>query len=372
MPVPLRLDLPAPVTAVMAVARLREIGFEQRCCAPGGQRPPHPTAFCREGQAPMSQLLQFASVCRWLVQELGGSMAAHGEFDEPNSVAADILQACKPYVAVADLAPHKLRAGSGDAVCALLLALSEAVAERMRPAQVAWAAPSEAQSAGRDDSDDDDMDEDMLADDVLMATVSGTMRGGSGLEAQASQRAARAGGEVAPGVSDADAFTAECLRAEAQLGAARPAVPGQDWRKDVGLITSVASSLGGEASSAGQNVALLVDTFGKQLERIGSREDHMNNQVSQMGPRLAEASRAFTVAQQGQAEVAKAIAELSEKLGSVNERLGSLRQELKAENDRVTDNSGVHNMKQGILALSQELRELDLKITLAQQRLFTA
>lgn len=124
----LQKGLPAPVTSLMAIQHLRELGYERI----GLQKLPTAATFAQKSVSPMDQLLIFSKVIAWLLSQIGGNLQEFNEFDEPNAIAMEILNSCKQFVACGDMAPHELRQGSGDSVCMLLLATTEAVLQRKK------------------------------------------------------------------------------------------------------------------------------------------------------------------------------------------------------------------------------------------------
>lgn len=368
----LPLDQPAAVNAVVAVTMLRELEYEKRYLIPNGVRAPRPTELVRETQSPLEQLLRFAALCRWVLSLSGGVLDAFSEFDEPNAVATDILSACKPYVNVSSVAPHKIRSGCGDTCCALLVALCGSALEKMSPEAVSYRsnAAADATAAGAAcDEEDDGRDDDLAIDDAIFV-------GGAGPAAQGQQPSAQiavaAGSAIAPGVSDARLWEAECLRADALLAASRHAAPAQDWRRDIQLMSTIARNLGAGAVNAGQALTVVSDGISKKLERVTARETLLNTQIGAHAARLNEISHRHAAATQETDAVSRDIATLTNQLTDATERMQALKAELAAESQRLSDSSAVQDVRAAIAGVTTELRHLDLQMILTQQRLFSA
>lgn len=92
----------------------------------------------------------------------------------------------------------------------------------------------------------------------------------------------------------------------------------------------------------------------------------MNTQISQFSGKLIESSRKHSLLTKEADEVAKDIEVLTEQLQETTEKCKKAKIEMNVESSRINDSSAVTYAKQAIATLSTEIRELDLKIILAQ------
>ncbi|KAH0573184.1 Intraflagellar transport protein 57 [Spironucleus salmonicida] len=357
MPITVQKNLPAVVTSQMAIMRLRELHFER---AFQNQKAPTAATFAYKSASPMDQLLAFSSISRWLLERLNAKLQTFSEFDEPNAIALEIINASKPFVDCSSLAPHELRTGSGDTVSALILALSEAVLEKQQLTVIAWKDPQATQQQAQN-IEDDDQDEDFI-DDVFMTSFSNNQQTPQNKIAQQ---------EIAPGIQDIHKWNEEQLQVEQQLNASKYAQVNQDWRPDIQKLTTLASQLSTESSTITQQIQVVSEGIGKQLERLTQREQFLNQQISSFSGKLIEVSRKHQSLTKEQDEVQQEISVLNEQLLENTDKFKRAKSELTAENNRITDTSGLSFAKQAIASLSSEIRDIDLKIVLAQQRLFS-
>jgi len=221
----------------MALQHLRELHYE-RC-----EYPKLPTAstFAYKSASPLDQLLVFAKTIGWLLKQIGGSLATFSEYDEPNAIAMEVLNACRPYVQTEGIGPHELRQGSGDVVCRLLLAVTEAVLSRKPPKQQEWKTNQEQHfGAQKDDEDDENNDEEIFEEGLM-----GTFKGG------ATQRFLQQ--QIAPGIVDANIWQNEVTMVEPQLAAAKFAVSA-DWRPDINNISKLNNGLKQQTQSIQQQL----------------------------------------------------------------------------------------------------------------------
>lgn len=106
------------------------------------------------------------------------------------------------------------------------------------------------------------------------------------------------------------------------------------------------------------------------MEMLSQREAFLNQQISQFSGKLNEESRKHGQLQTEAQDISKEIENLTEQLQEATEKCKRVKAEVNAESQRINDSSSVTYAKQAIAQLSTEIRDLDLKIVLAQQRLF--
>ncbi|ESU36071.1 Flagellar transport protein 57, partial [Giardia duodenalis] len=372
-----RLSMPAIVNAQSLVAKLRQLNCEKNYCHPNNLPGFTASAFYKESSSPLDQLVQTARLCHWLLSQLGISVQGVSEFDDPIAISTDLLVACKDIVNVANIPPHRIRMGYGDDLTALVLGIADACLAKLQPNIVSWKSlGSENANAGVErDNDDDDAPilDDLIVDDALIGTMTakkGTFTTAAGL---ATGSLTTDSGCIAPGlISEAD-WEQELMAVDSQLGGKQlgGAYAGQDWRKDVVSMSLLAKALSKETGSCAQSISSLVTDFGKQLERISTREQHLNSQVGQYSAKLGDANRTHAGVTEELAELSQSISALTGELSTINEKLRALKVELQVESARASDTSNIHIVKTAFSSLSGEIRQLDLRITLAQQRLFS-
>ncbi len=372
-----RLSMPAIVNAQLLVAKLRQLNCEKNYCLPNNLPGFTASAFYKESSSPLDQLVQNARLCHWLLSQLDISVQGVSEFDDPIAISTDLLVACKDIVNVANIPPHRIRMGYGDDLTALVLGVADACLVKLQPNIISWKSlgAEDANAGVERENDDDDAPilDDLIVDDALIGTMTakkGTFTTTAGM---ATGSLTNDSGCIAPGlISEAD-WEQELMVVDGQLGGKQLGVgyAGQDWRKDVASMSTLAKALSKETGSCAQSINSLVTDFSKQLERISTREQHLNSQVGQYSAKLGDASRTHAAVTEELAELSQSISILTGELSTINEKLRALKVELQIESARASDTSNIHVVKTAFSSLSGEIRQLDLRITLAQQRLFS-
>lgn len=372
-----RLSMPAIVNAQSLSTKLRQLNCEKNYCIPNNLPGFTASSFYKESSSPLDQLVQNARLCYWLLSQLGISTQSVSEFDDPIAISTDLLVACKDIVNVANIPPHRIRMGYGDDLTALILGVTDACLAKLQPHIVSWKSlGSEDANPGLErDNDDDDaaIMDDLITDDALIDTVTAKKGTFTGTARMVTGVLTNDAGYIAPGlISEAD-WEQELMVVDGQLGGKQlgGAHLGTDWRKDVASMSTLGKTLSKETGSCAQSINSLVTDFSKQLERISTREQHLNSQVGQYSAKLGDASRTHVAVTEELAELSQAISTLTGELSAINEKLRGLKVELQLESARASDTSNIHVVKSAFSSLSGEIRQLDLRITLAQQRLFS-
>ncbi|TNJ28400.1 Intraflagellar transport protein IFT57 [Giardia muris] len=364
-----RLNMPAVVNSHYIVARLRQLRYEERYCAPAGLPCLLPAHFYLESPSPLDQLVQTVRLAQWLLSLLGIQTQAVSEFDEPTAVATDLVTACRDVVNVERIPPHKIKQGYGDGITALILALCDACLQKLQPALLSWKSlGSEEAAVEREEEEQQQLQDDLFEE--FISTPSLASNAVTGSNTQRPFPAIREGDAIAPGVSNPQNWATEVAEATAQLASRDAHLASQDWRRDITSMSSLAKALGRDTVQCSQSLTGLASGIAKQLERIASREQHLSGQLAQYSGQLTEVSMAYKTVAAEEAELEQTLAELTEELATVSERLRALKTELQVESTRISDTSSIHEVKGAITTMAGELRRLDLQITLAQQRLF--
>merc|ERR1719421_533741 len=96
------------------------------------------TYFVYPAQNTSLQFKYFTSLVMWALK-LMNHEANWGKYDDPNTVCTNMIIALKEFGVQVDVAPGKLKVGSGDPVC---LVLHQLLKEVLRRTGFEWGAPS--------------------------------------------------------------------------------------------------------------------------------------------------------------------------------------------------------------------------------------
>ena len=87
---------------------------------------------------PGEQFFMFSSLAAWLIRKSGRQFDPPQEFDDPNSVIANILDHVRRLAVTIDFAPSKLKAGYGEQALFVLDTLCD---EALKAVRFEWRAP---------------------------------------------------------------------------------------------------------------------------------------------------------------------------------------------------------------------------------------
>ena len=176
---------------------------------------------------------------------------------------------------------------------------------------------------------------------------------------------------IAPGVADPHLWQEECMAVETQIATSKFQVL-NDWRPDIQKLCQLNEKLLAETGTINQQLQVVADQLEKQIQMLQQHEAFLNQQISQFSGKLIESSRRHGMLTTESQQLQQEIQNLTDQLGDLTERCKRAKQEMHAESTRINDSSAVTYAKQALAQLTAEIRELNLRIILAQQRLFVS
>jgi hypothetical protein len=104
---------------------LKLLDYESKFCKNKGFKPMNRFSFAVDLGNPGTQFLQFVSLVSWLLSINNHQVSGWNKHDDPMTASQNILMELKKLNIELDLQPNKLKAGFGEGVCTVLLALGE-------------------------------------------------------------------------------------------------------------------------------------------------------------------------------------------------------------------------------------------------------
>ena len=102
---------------------------------------------------PGEQFFMFSSLAAWLIRKAGQKFDPPQEFDDPNSVIANILDHVRRLAVTIDFAPSKLKAGYGEQALFVLDTLCD---EALKAVRFEWCAPLPPRETQEEDQEMED------------------------------------------------------------------------------------------------------------------------------------------------------------------------------------------------------------------------
>ncbi|XP_068150934.1 intraflagellar transport protein 57 homolog [Drosophila tropicalis] len=323
---------------------------------------------------PGEQFYMFTLICWWLCKKLGKDMERPQESDDPNTVIAKIMQILEEIDVNVDFAPNKLIRGGGS-VC--LMVLDSLATQAIKVSKLSFQRlhiAQEEEFLGDYLEDNAEIILEKLEDEQNAATQSDD----SDLELEAHnfkqlnwlnhpQRRSigdlEVNQEISNRLSDHQQWRLELERVLQHLKVFVKA-DARDWRSHISQMDTLKSNIA-EISEPTQNqLKKLHSEFTFSLEKIESREKHLNNELQPLIQQYKELSIELSSIQYAQNQVQ---ADMEKQMAQLNEIM--MEQELKKEEMErrgqvMSDGSSVQQIKKSIVKLKEDIAHLNLEVAL--------
>ncbi|KAH8262141.1 hypothetical protein KR038_002197 [Drosophila bunnanda] len=326
---------------------------------------------------PGEQFYMFTLICWWLCKKLGKDMERPQEYDDPNTVAAKIIQMLEEIDVPVDFQPNKLIRGAGP-IC--LMVLDVLSGQACKVAKVGFQRLHIAQEEEflgdylEDNAEiileklEDEQNAAALSDDSDMELEAHNFRqlnwlnrpqkksiGDVNLDERSQELDAR--------LSDHQEWHLELERVLPHLKVFVKA-DARDWRTHITQMDAFRSNIAEASETTQAQLKKLHSEFTFSLEKVESREKHLNNELQPLIQQFKELSIELSTIQyaqnQIQADTEKQTAQLSEVM---------MEQELKKEEMErrgqvMSDGSSVQQIKKSIAKLKEDIAQLNLEVAL--------
>lgn len=425
------LDLSAPVNNLILLRLLRDLNYDKQ--VQNNENPQMQqitsTSFCFPASAASEQFLMFSSLASWLLGECGDRNLAgrvFTDFDEPTSVITELLAASRKYVDVHDLSPAKLKLNYGQSVCAFLVGLARAALGRktiltgsVRPQVLTWSGVSCGQQLIQQSqprvnnlviANNTDIEVGLYdivptttANDnglididigVLSQNTKTSMDSKNNIAGDTKENRTKSSNETTTSAFvpvDPKKWAMEVRSVESALRNAvydkisgdvgsnsttQNTAIGEDkdtvneWLKKLVVLVNLANRIQKDASNIDQPLNIILTNFQQHVARVAAREQLLNDQISPSSNGLLQVATKHSLKMEESRYLRMKIAEITETLAKVGEDLAAAKQKLSVDSSKMSDVAPLRKVKSAIIALTSEIRQLDLKIALAQQKLF--
>ncbi|GIQ88635.1 intra-flagellar transport protein 57, partial [Kipferlia bialata] len=148
-------------------------------------------------------------------------------------------------------------------------------------------------------------------------------------------------------------------------------IGGGDWRVGVAAMQKYKGTADTATQRSGPLLGALLTDLDQSLAKISTREKYLNQQVSDLLTEL-RSEETKREASQGTADTLSGeVADLAQRLGDINTRIQRYQTLLSSASDKMSDIQPLTEIKEAVHGLGQEIKELELKLTLSQDRLWT-
>ncbi|XP_031518843.1 intraflagellar transport protein 57 homolog isoform X3 [Papio anubis] len=351
----------------------------------------------------------FCTLAAWLINKAGRPFEQPQEYDDPNATISNILSELRSFGRTADFPPSKLKSGYGEHVCYVLDCLAE---EALKYIGFTWKRPIypveelEEETVAEDDAEltlnkvdeefveeETDNEENFIDLNVLKAQTYHL-----DMNETAKQE------DILESTTDAAEWSLEVERVLPQLKVtirtdnkassaadlnlqyisrnsslycnvrtflcflgALPAL--QDWRIHVDQMHQHKSGIESALKETKGFLDKLHNEITRTLEKIGSREKYINNQLENLVQEYRAAQAQLSEAKERYQQGNGGVTERTRLLSEVMEELEKVKQEMEEKGSSMTDGAPLVKIKQSLTKLKQETVEMDIRIGIVEHTL---
>uniref|UniRef100_A0A8C8EHH3 Intraflagellar transport protein 57 homolog n=1 Tax=Oncorhynchus tshawytscha TaxID=74940 RepID=A0A8C8EHH3_ONCTS len=327
---------------------------------------------------PGEQFFMFTIIASWLINAAGRPFEQPQEYDDPNATVSNILSQLRAFGGLVDFPPSKLKAGSGEHVCYVLDRLAE---EALKERVFSWRRPN---------YPTEEMEEESVMEDdaeLTLSKVEEEMTVGIPIEVSPGDRPiciyctrhflkyeARLSSKpdnILESNMDAAEWNLEVERVLPQLKVTIR-TDHKDWRIHVDQMHQHKDGIKSSLKEAKGYLDKLQEEIGKTLEKVGSREKYINNQLEHLIQDYRSAQSKLSEARECYQQGSGGVTERTRVLAEITEELEKVKQEMEEKGSSMSDGAPVVKIKQSLTKLKQEIVQMDIRIGVVEHTLLQA
>ncbi|TMW54904.1 hypothetical protein DOY81_000137 [Sarcophaga bullata] len=327
---------------------------------------------------PGEQFFMFTIICWWLCQKLGIIMERPQEYDDPNDVISKIVKILDEMDVSIDFSPNKLIRGAGPNCIFVLDALVTQVLKVMKLScqKLHIAQEDEVANDYLEDNAEiilekiEDEQNDVLSDDSEMDMNHNSFRQW-GLKKHINKIAERdnVGGSETNSLKVTDNLTDQQtwrLEFEEVMPLLKVYVSSdvRDWRAHLNQMDGLKSNITEFTEGTQTELKKLHNEFTFSLEKVESREKHLNNELHNLIVQYKDISIELSNIQYAQTQVLEETESAVDQLKLVIDENESKKAEMERRGQMMSDSSFVLQMKKAVAKVKDDVAHLNLEVAL--------
>ncbi|XP_072219526.1 intraflagellar transport protein 57 homolog isoform X1 [Leuresthes tenuis] len=325
---------------------------------------------------PGEQFFMFTIIAAWLINVAGRPFTEPQEYDEPNATVSNILEELRAFGGKVDFPPSKLKSGSGEHVCFVLDRLAE---EALKRRGFTFRRPNypsentEEESVIEDDAEltlskvEEEMIEEADDEEETAMDLEALKLRTAHTEPESSSKP----DEILESMVDAAEWNLEVERVLPQLKVTIR-TDNKDWRIHVDQMHQHRDGIQSSLKEAKSYLDRLQEDIGKTLEKVGSREKYINNQLEHLIQEYRSAQAKLSEAKERYQQASGGVTDRTRVLAEVSEELEKVKQEMEDKGSSMSDGAPVVKIKQSLTKLKQEIVQMDVRIGVVEHTLLQA
>ncbi|XP_060665327.1 intraflagellar transport protein 57 homolog [Drosophila nasuta] len=325
---------------------------------------------------PGEQFFMFTLICWWLCKKLGKDMERPQEYDDPNTVIAKIIQMLEEIDVPVDFAPNKLIRGAGP-ICLMVLDILATQALKVTKVNFQRLHITQEEEFVGDYLEDnaeiilekleDEQNATALSDDSDMELEAHNFKQLNWLNRQKRNMGDMATDEqnrdLNARLSDHQEWRLELERVLQQLKVFVKA-DARDWRTHISQMEALNAGIANVSEPTQAQLKKMHSEFTFSLEKIESREKHLNNELQQLIQQYKELSIELSTVQYAQTQLQTDMEKQMNQLSEVMAEQELKKEEMERRGQVMSDGSSVQQIKKAIVKLKDDISQLNLEVAL--------
>ncbi|XP_078590345.1 intraflagellar transport protein 57 homolog [Branchiostoma floridae x Branchiostoma japonicum] len=316
---------------------------------------------------PGEQFYAFTSLCAWLITKCGKHFDQPQEYDDPNATISNILDEVRRLGGAVDFPPSKLKQGCGEHAVYILDKLAD---EAMTSTGFTWDKPVYPEEEMEEETMVDDdaeltlnkVEDEMMMDDDDEIEEEETFLDLEGLKKQSMKNESEGSKpvEIMESTTDAAEWKLEVERVLPSLKVHIKA-DNKDWRAHFEQMLQHRDGIEHSLTETRGHLDKLHQEITRTLEKIGSREKYINNQLESFLQEFRAMQDQLAQAKEKYREGSGGVTERTRELALITEELEQVKSEMEERGTSMTDGTPLVKIKQALTRLKTEMTQMDIR-----------
>ncbi|VDN59912.1 unnamed protein product [Dracunculus medinensis] len=311
------------------VEKLKLLNYEKGYASVPGQRPISRHYFVTSSTVG-EQFYLFTTLSAWLIQKaINPKFVKPQEFDDPNVIVSNILDELRRKEIVVDFAPSKLKSGYGEQCLYVLNNLADLA---LIADGFSWQRAEPV--VENDDELDIGLDEAELTE---LQVVEGIIK------------------------SDVD-IDAWKLEVEHVAPLLKVNIQPTDWRSHIEQMQHYRQAIDNFLNSAKPHLINISEDSAKSLQRITTREKHLNNQLDNSIEKFHINQDKMAELKEKYREASVGIVQRTQALQRICDDIDQIKEQIDEESHRSSDGAPILKIKQALIKLETDIATMNVQI----------
>lgn len=350
--------------------KLKLLDYDTKFCQTEKMKPLSRHYFATAGNT-SEQLYYFGKLMSWLLSLANQKFAAPDQYEDPNTIATNVMLELKKQGIPTDFSASKLKQGYGEEVCSVLNSCAQTA---LKATRWAWQKPA---FAGDDYQEDTTVDEDLevttekVAEEVIEDEVDDDDE--NFITAETVNRPTAKGetarnDELLEPTVDTSAWRLEVERVLPQLKIIiKP--DAKDWRQHLETMQEHEKTMAESFTSTKGQLDKLQGEIARTLEKIESRDKYINTQLESIIHEYRTQQDTLTGHSNRYKQASTGVTDLTKELAKLTDELETIKQQTEERGASITDSAPVVKIKQSLTKIKAEISQMDLRIGVLQHTL---